>query len=80
MFLLSYTNMSLKLKYVLYKANKLMIYSYIITSSPKEARVYNNTTMSSFYSSKPITLAGQGARHLLLAASDILLGSWGLLC
>ena len=80
MFSLSYTNMSLKLKYVLYKANELMIYSYVITSSPKEARVYNNTTMSSFYSSKPITLAGQGMRHKLLATPDILLESRGLLC
>ena len=80
MFSLSYTNMSFKLKYVLYKANKLMIYSYVITSSPEEARVYNNTTMSSFYSSKPITLAGRGARHKLLAAPDILLESRGLLC
>ena len=81
MFSLSYTNMSFKLKYVLYKANKLMmIYSYVITSLPEEAQVYNNTTMSSFYSSKPIPLAGQGARYLLLAVSDILLESWGLLC
>ena len=81
MFSLSYTNISFKLKYVLYKTNKLiMIYSYVITSLPKEAQVYNNTTMSSFYSSKPITLADQGARHLLLAASDILLESRGLLC
>ena len=76
MFSLSYTNISFKLKYVLYKANKLiMIYSYVITSLPEEVQVYNNTTMSSFYSSKPITLAGRGARHLLLAASDILLES-----
>ena len=52
-----------------------MIYSYVITSLPKEAQVYNNTTMSSFYSSKPITLAGRGAWHLLLADSDILLES-----
>ena len=52
MFSLSYTNMSFKLKYVLYKANKLMmIYSYVITSLPKEAQVYNNTTTSFFYSS-----------------------------
>ena len=81
MFSLSYTKMSFKLKYVLYKANKLMmIYSYVITSLPEEVQVYNNTTMSSFYSSKPITLAGRGGRHLLLAASDILLESWGLLC
>ena len=80
MFSLSYTNMSFKLKYVLYKANKLMIYSYVITSSPEEAQVYNNTTMSSFYNSKPIPLAGRGMRHLLLAASDILLESRGLLC
>ena len=57
-----------------------MIYSYIITSLPEEAQVYNNTTMSSFYSSKPITLAGRGAWHLLLTASDILLESQGLLC
>jgi len=81
MFSLSYTNMSFKLKYVLYKANKLMmIYSYVVTSLPEEAQVYNNTTMSFFYSSKPIPLAGRGARHLLLAASDILLKSRGLLC
>ena len=81
MFSLSYTNMSFKLKYILYKANKLMmIYSYVITSLPEEAQVYNNTTMSSFYSSKPITLASQGVRHLLLAASDILLESQGLSC
>ena len=80
MFSLSYTNMSIKLKYVLYKANKLMMkYSYVITSLPEEAQVYNNTTMS-FYSSKPIPLVGRGARHLLLAASDILLESRGLLC
>ena len=81
MFSLSYTNMSFKLKYVLYKANKLMmIYSYVITSLPEEAQVYNNTTIPPFYSSKPITLAGRGVRHLLLAASDILLESRGLLC
>ena len=40
-----------------------MIYSYVITSLPEEAQVYNNTTMSSFYSSKPITLAGWGTGH-----------------
>ena len=81
MFSLSSTNISFKLKYALYKANKLiMIYSYVITSLPEEAQVYNNTTMSSFYSSKPIPLAGRGTRHLLLAVSDILLESWGLLC
>ena len=81
MFSLSYTNISFKLKNILYKANKLiMIYSYVITSLPEEAQVYNNTTMSSFYSSKPITLAGRGAWHLLLVASDILLESRGLLC
>ena len=80
MFSLSYTNMSFKLKYVLYKTNKLMIYSYVITSLPEEAQVYNNTTMSSFYSSKPIPLSGRGTRHLLLAVSDILLESRGLLC
>ena len=81
MFSLSYTNTSSKLKYVLYKANKLMmIYSYVVTSLPEEAQVYNNTTIPSFYSSKPITLAGRGAWHLLLAAYDTLLGSWGLLC
>ena len=81
MFSLSSTNISFKLKYALYKANKLiMIYSYVITSLPEEAQVYNNTTTSSFYSSKPITLAGRGARHLLLAASDILPESRGLLC
>ena len=80
MFSLSYTNMSIKLKYVLYKANKLMmIYSYVITSLPEEAQVYNNTTMSSFYSSKPITLAGRGTWHSLLVASDTLLESRGLL-
>ena len=44
--------MSFKLKYVLYKANKLMmVYSYVITSLPEAAQVYNNTTMSFFYSS-----------------------------
>ena len=76
MFSLSSTNISFKLKYALYKANELiMIYSYVITSLPEEAQVYNNTTMSSFYSSKPITLAGRGTRHLLLVASDILLES-----
>ena len=48
MFSLSYTNMSFKLKYVLYKTNKLMmIYSYVITSLPKKVQVYNNTTTSS---------------------------------
>ena len=57
-----------------------MIYSYVITSLPEEAQVYNNTTMSSFYSSKPITLASRVAWHLLLADSDILLESQGLLC
>ena len=52
MFSLSYTNMSFKIKYVLYKTNKLiMINSYVITSLPEEAQVYNNTTMSFFYSS-----------------------------
>ena len=52
MFSLSYTNTSFKLKYVLYKTNKLiMIYSYVITSLPEEVQVYNNTTTSSFYSS-----------------------------
>ena len=52
MFSLSNTNMSFKLKYVLYKANKLMMtYSYVITSLPEEAQVYNNTTTSFFYSS-----------------------------
>ena len=56
-----------------------MIYSYVITNLPEEAPVYNNTTMSSFYSSKLITLASRGAWHLLLAASDTLLESWGLL-
>ena len=49
-----------ELKHIFYKTNKLMLrYSYIITSLPEEAQVYNNTTMSSFYSSKPITLAGR---------------------
>ena len=81
MFSLSYTKRNLKLKYILYKTNKLMmIYSYVITSLPREAQVYNNTTMSFFYSSKPIPLGGRGTRHLLLAASDILLESQGLLC
>ena len=28
-----------------------MIYSYVITSLPEEAQVYNNTTVSFFYSS-----------------------------
>ena len=80
MFSLSSTNISFKLKYTLYKENQLiMIYSYVITSLPEEAQVYNNTTMSSFYSSKPITLAGQGTQHLLLATSDILLESRGLM-
>ena len=47
------TQEKFKLKCVLYKTNKLiMIYSYVITSLPEEAQVYNNTTMSSFYSSK----------------------------
>ena len=81
MFSLSYTNISFKLKNVLYKANKLIvIYSYVITNLPEEAQVYNNTTIPSFYSSKPITLVGQGVRHKLLAAPDILLESRGLLC
>jgi hypothetical protein len=44
--------MSFKLKYVLYKTNKLiMIYNYVITSLPEEVQVYNNTTTSFFYSS-----------------------------
>ena len=48
MFSLSYTNTSFKLKYVLYKTNKLiMIYSYVITSLPKKVQVYNNPTTSS---------------------------------
>ena len=48
MFSLSYTNMSFKLKCVLYKTNKLMmIYSYVITSLPEKVQVYNNTTTSS---------------------------------
>ena len=48
MFSLSYTNTSFKLKYVLYKTNKLMmIYSYVITSLPEEVQVYNNTTSPS---------------------------------
>ena len=48
MFSLSYTNTSFKLKYILYKTNKLMmIYSYVITSLPKKVQVYNNTTTSS---------------------------------
>ena len=52
MFSLSYANTSFKLKYVLYKTNKLiMMYSYVITSLPEEAQVYNNTTTSFFYSS-----------------------------
>ena len=52
MFSLSYANTSFKLKYVLYKTNKLiMIYSYVITSLPEEVQVYNNTTTSFFYSS-----------------------------
>ena len=52
MFSLSYTNTSFKLKYVLYKTNKLiMIYSYVITSLPEEVQVYNNTTTFFFYSS-----------------------------
>ena len=52
MFSLSYTKRNFKLKYVLYKTNKLMmIHSYIITSLPEEAQVYNNTTTSIFYSS-----------------------------
>ena len=61
MFSLSSTNISFKLKNALYKATKLiMIYSYVITSLPEEAQVYNNTTMSSFYSSKPITFGWSG--------------------
>ena len=52
MFSLSYANTSFKLKYVLYKTNKLiMIYSYVFASLPEEVQVYNNTTTSSFYSS-----------------------------
>ena len=48
MFSLSYTNTIFKLKYVLYKTNKLMlIYSYVITSLPERVQVYNNTTTSS---------------------------------
>ena len=48
MFSLSYTNTSFKLKYVLYKTNKLMmIYSYVITNLPEKVQVYNNTTTSS---------------------------------
>ena len=48
MFLLSYTKMRSKLKYVFHKTNKLMlIYSYVITSLPEEVQVYNNTTTSS---------------------------------
>ena len=48
MFSISYTNTSFKLKYVLYKTNKLMmIYSYVITSLPEKVQVYNNTTTSS---------------------------------
>ena len=72
MFSLSYTNMSFKLKYVLYKANKLMmIYSYVITSLPEEAQVYNNTTTSFFYSSCLFYwLVGTcGTRCLLLSIS-----------
>ena len=48
MFSLSHANMNFKLKYVLYKTNKLiMIYSYVITSLPEKVQVYNNTTTSS---------------------------------
>ena len=53
MFSLSYTSISFKLKNILYKTNKLiMIYSYVITSLPEEAKVYNNTTIPPFYSSR----------------------------
>ena len=72
MFSLSYTNMSFKLKYVLYKANKLMmIYSYVITSLPEEAQVYNNTTMSFFYSSSLFywLVGAHGTRCSLLPTS-----------
>ena len=77
MFSLSYTNMSFKLKYVLYKTNKLMmIYSYVITSLPKEAQVYNNTTMSFFYSSSLFywLVGTRGARCSLLLISYSSLG------
>ena len=48
MFLLSYTNMRSKLKYVFHKTNKLMlVYSYVITSLPEKVQVYNKTTTSS---------------------------------
>ena len=48
MFSLSYAKRNLKLKYVLYKTNKLMmIYSYVITSLTEKVQVYNNTTTSS---------------------------------
>ena len=74
MFSLSYANTSFKLKYVLYKTNKLiMIYSYVITSLPEKVQVYNNTTTSFFYSSS------LSCYYLLLAAPDILLESHGLL-
>ena len=72
MFSLSYTNTSFKLKYVLYKANKLMmIYSYVITSLPEEAQVYNNTTTSFFYSSSLFywLVEARGTRCSLLPTS-----------
>ena len=66
MFSLSYTNTSFKLKYVLYKTNKLiMIYSYVITSLPEEAQVYNNTTTSS---STAIAYTNGWSRHATPAA------------
>ena len=77
MFSLSYTKMSFKLKYVLYKANKLMmIYSYVITSLPEEAQVYNNTTMSFFYSSSLFywLVGTRGTRCSLLPISYSSLG------
>jgi hypothetical protein len=77
MFSLSYTKRNLNLKYVLYKTNKLMmIYSYVITSLPKEAQVYNNTTMSFFYSSSLFywLVGTRGTRCSLLSISCSSLG------
>ena len=49
----------------------MMIYSYVITSLPEEAQVYNNTTTSFFYSSSlSCWLAGaRGTRCSLLLTS-----------
>ena len=77
MFSLSYTKRNLKLKYAFYKTNKLMmIYSYVITSLPEEAQVYNNTTTSFFYSSSLFywLVGARGTRCSLLPISCSSLG------